>query len=102
MSENKLQQTFEKLVIQNSDENFVIYFDRIVSSKGKCFNHLGQALKMDEKNRYFINKKMLYATRVLAEAFKIQDYEKLDTQKYVVSFKNGDKLEVNNLIVLSK
>ena len=102
MSENKLQQTFEKLQRQNSDEDFVIYFDKILSSKGKCFNSLGQNLKLDEKNRYFINKKMEYATRALVVAFKIKDYEKLDTQNFVVSFKSGNEIDVNNLIVLSK
>ena len=61
MSENKLQQTFEKLQRQNSDEDFVIYFDKILSSKGKCFNSLGQNLKLDEKNRYNESDKSSFA-----------------------------------------
>ena len=38
---------------------------------------------------------MEYATRALVVAFKIKDYEKLDTQNFVVSFKSGNEIDVN-------
>lgn len=75
-----------------------------ISNKGNAVNINQKKLTLDSKGRYFINKKHMYASRLMATAFKIQNYEKLNDQRWVVSFKdnNNQNLILENLIIKSK
>lgn len=88
------------------NEVWVEYFDRYISSEGRAKNTGGNDLTIDKtKGRIYINGRAEYMSRVMTRAFKIQNYELIeDDQKYVVSFKDGDKMnfKLDNLIVLSK
>jgi hypothetical protein len=93
----------------NENEVWVQYLDRYMSSQGRIKNTSGNDLAIDTtKGRAFIGGRAEYVSRAMARAFKIENYEKLDEddekQTYVVSFKDGDKLNfrLDNLIVLSK
>jgi len=62
-----------------------------ISDKGKCINAHGKLLTSDEKGRYFTNGKLQYASILMANAFKIENYDKLEGSKcsYIVrSLKN--------------
>lgn len=62
-----------------------------ISDKGKCINAHGKLLTPDEKGRYFTNGKLQYASILMANAFKIENYNKLEGSKcsYIVrSLKN--------------
>lgn len=76
-----------------------------ISSFGRAKNINGKFLTLcPEKFRYSINGKHEYATRLIAMAFKIEGYDKLDNQSYCVSHiddnRNNNKLE--NLKIISK
>jgi hypothetical protein len=77
-----------------------------VSSFGNAKNPKGQFLTLcPEKFRYRINKKHQYASRLVADAFKIQNYEKLkEGQIYVVTHldKNPANNRVENLKIIDK
>lgn len=77
-----------------------------VSDYGECRNILRKPLELEkDKKRYYVGKKHQYITRLMAIAFKIQDYEKLDdADLYCVSHidKNNNNNHLDNLHVLSK
>lgn len=76
-----------------------------VSSFGRAKNPDGKLLTLcPTKLRYHMNGKAQYASRIIATAFKIEGYEQLDTQSYVVSFKDGDKKNIRpeNLEIIPK
>lgn len=76
-----------------------------VSSFGRAKNPDGKLLTLcPTKFRYHMNGKAQYASRLIASAFKIEGYELLDTQSYVVSFKDGNKknLNIENLKIIHK
>jgi hypothetical protein len=76
-----------------------------ISSLGRAVNNLGVPLTLcKHKFRYRVNGKQQYASRLVAEAFKIPGYENLDDNKYVVSHKDKDPSNntVDNVIIISK
>lgn len=73
------------------NERWVPIVGGFISDKGKCINAHGKLLTPDEKGRYFTNGKLQYASILMANAFKIENYNKLEGSKcsYIVrSLKN--------------
>lgn len=105
--ENRRQKIeFEKLPEQK-EENGIIWkrYETIwISEEGKAFNIYGKEMTLDDKNRYYIDGKHYYASRILAFAFKLKDNELLNSQKYIVSFIDGNNnnLNIKNLKIISK
>ena len=65
----------------------------------KEFLNTSNILTLDSKQRYFINGSNKYATRLLAKAFKIEYYEKLN-KGWVVSIKDKNKpICLQNIVV---
>jgi hypothetical protein len=76
-----------------------------ISNFGNAKNSLGKKATLClTKFRYFINGKNQYASRLVAEAFQIENYEKLDDKNYVVSHIDKDPLnnKLENLIIVTK
>jgi len=76
-----------------------------ISSFGIAKNLKGKLLTIcPTKYRYRINGKHQYVSRLMAKAFKIEGYEKLKSQKYVVSFNddNNTNFNLKNLYVNEK
>ena len=77
-----------------------------ISSWGNAKNNNGMILKLcPTKFRYFIGGKNQYASRLVATAFQLENYEKLEEgQTYVVSHIDGDPTNnrVENLVVHAK
>lgn len=76
-----------------------------ISSLGRAINSLGKELTLcTQKFRYRINGKHQYVSRLVAEAFQINNYEKLSDPKYVVSHidKNPANNSINNLEIIGK
>lgn len=76
-----------------------------ISSLGRAKNLRGDMLTLcPMKSRYRINKKHQYASRLVAEAFKIPDYDKLETQSYIVTHLDKNKFNnrVENLKIIHK
>jgi len=68
-----------------------------ISSKGRAKNNNDKLLTLCKyKNRYFINGKNEYATRLVAVAFKIEGYEKILDKKQNVKVYHIDKNKNNN------
>lgn len=76
-----------------------------VSNLGNAKNALGKILTLcNTKFRYRINGKNQYASRLIAEAFQIENYEKLNDTKYVVSHidNNPSNNQIDNLKIVTK
>ncbi len=76
-----------------------------VSSFGRAKNVVGKLCTLCPlKNRYHVNKRHEYAGRLVAMGFKISDWEKLNTQEYIVTHIDGDEKNnhVDNLRILAK
>jgi hypothetical protein len=76
-----------------------------VSSLGRARNVGGRMCTLcPDKFRYFLNGRHEYASRLVARAFKISDFELLDSQDYVVLHIDGDlsNNSVSNLVVVQK
>lgn len=76
-----------------------------ISNLGNCKNIFNKKLTLcPTKYRYSIGGKHYYASRLVAIAFQIPNYEKLDTQLFGVHHIDGNNTNncVNNLIVRSK
>jgi HNH endonuclease len=68
-----------------------------VSSLGNAKNVNGKILKLcQEKYRYYIGGKNQYISRLIAEAFKIPGFEKLDEKTHVV--RHIDGIQSNNIL----
>ena len=74
----------------NSDEKWIALEGGFISNLGNAINFSGKELTLDEKGRYYINGKLQYVTILMAKAFKIPGYDKLDGQKcnYIVRNKS--------------
>ncbi len=76
-----------------------------ISNIGNAKNTLKKDLTLcKEKFRYNIGGKAQYATRLLAEAFEIENYEKLNDSKYIVMLKDRNPLNISleNLKITTK
>ena len=76
-----------------------------ISDKGNCKNALNKNLTLcPDKYRYHIDGKNQYASRLVSEAFKIENYDKLDDSNYVVTHIDNIPLNnsVNNLKIITK
>jgi len=76
-----------------------------ISNFGNAKNSLGKkATLCPTKFRYCINGKNQYASRLVAEAFQIENYEKLVDPNYVVSHidKVSSNNKIDNLIIVTK
>jgi hypothetical protein len=76
-----------------------------ISSLGNALNVKGDKLTLCPiKFRYYIGGKQQYASRLVAEAFKIKDYEKLTNNVYAVAHLDGNSSnnKVDNLKVMLK
>ena len=76
-----------------------------ISSFGNAKNSLDKLLTLcPTKFRYHINGDHQYASRLVAIAFQIENYEKLDNTNYVVSHidKNPSNNNINNLKIVTK
>ncbi len=65
----------------NSDEKWAAIEGGFVSNLGNAINFEGKELTLDERGRYYLNGKLQYATILMAKAFNIPGYDKLDGQK---------------------
>jgi hypothetical protein len=63
-----------------------------ISDKGKCINSHGKLLTPDERGRYFTNGKLQYASILMANAFNLENKDKLEGSKshYVVRSLTND------------
>lgn len=76
-----------------------------ISNFGNCKSFLGKFLTLcPTKFRFHVNGKHQYASRLVAEAFQIENHEKLNDPIYIVSHKDGDSSNnhINNLFVTTK
>ena len=76
-----------------------------VSSFGRAKSMLGNLLTLDvERSSYFINKRHISATKLVAQAFKIENYDKLESREYITTHLDGDKSNnrVDNLKVIHR
>ena len=95
----------EENITVDGEEIWKTVFGGWVSSFGNAKNSLGKILTLcPTKFRYRINGKHQYASRIIAEAFQIENYEKLIDPKYVVSHIDNDSSNnnINNLIIITK
>ena len=76
------------------NENWASIVGGFISDKGKCINSHGKLMTPDEKGRYFTNGKLQYASILMAKAFKIENYEKLEGSKssYIVRSLNNENI----------
>lgn len=76
-----------------------------ISSFGNAKNSLGKILTLcPTKFRYHINGDHQYASRLVANAFQIENYEKLNDPNYVVSHidENSSNNNIHNLKIVTK
>lgn len=103
----------KELTIKNNDD--IIIGDEIfkpiiggyISNFGNAMNNNKKKLKMCSiKNRYHINGKNQYVAVLMATAFKIKGYEKLNgnNSSYVASYKDGNKnnIKLDNIHIIQK
>ena len=77
----------------------------LISNFGNAKNALGKVLTLcPSKFRYHIDGKNQYASRLVADAFIIENYEKLTDPIYVVSHidNNSSNNKIDNLIIVTK
>lgn len=74
------------LIDENPKEQWVPIVGGFISNLGRGANYFGKLLIPDERSRYHISGKLQYASIIMAQAFKIKDYEKLNgmNSDYVV------------------
>jgi hypothetical protein len=65
-----------------------------VSDKGRACNAFGKLLTIEERGRYYLNGKLQYITILMANAFKIYNYELLEGResKYIVRNKSPSSM----------
>jgi hypothetical protein len=82
-------------------EKWVPTVGGMVSNKSRACNNRGKLLQLDEKYRWHLAGKLQYASIILANAFQIKNYERLQDSHYVVRFhdKNSSNLYLDNLYI---
>ena len=82
----------------NKEEKWIPIKGGFISSLGRGCNVFGKILTPDEDFCYYFAGKSQYASIILANAFKIDGYEKLDGPKsqYIVRIKDRTKLPTLN------
>jgi len=85
------------------EENWKPVVGGFVSSKARAINVFGKLLTLDEKGRWHLAGKLQYAAIHIANAFKIEGYEKLNGSKcnFVVRYKdkNRNNFHLSNLYI---
>lgn len=95
----------ENIIDEETGEEWRPILGGWISNFGNCKNALGKVLSLcHTKYRYNIGGEQIYASRLVAITFKIDNYDKLDTQSYGVSHIDGNPLNnrVDNLIIRDK
>lgn len=95
----------EEYIIEETGEIWKPIIGGWISSFGNAKNVLDKTLTLcPKKFRYYINKHHQYASRLVAEAFQIENYEKLVDSNYVVSHidENPSNNNINNLKIVTK
>ena len=89
---------------EDEDEKWEAVKGGFISSKGRGINVFGKLLEMDERGRYYFAGKLQYITIIMAIAFKIKDYEKLDGAKcsYIVNNSGSNPPLLENLKVFKR
>jgi hypothetical protein len=104
----KIYEKPDEILIQSSIESWKPVNGGFVSNLGNAKSSLGKILTLcPTKFRYHIGGKHQYASRLIAEAFQIENYEKLNDTNYVVmhmdekqSNNNLDNLKIVNKSVI--
>lgn len=76
-----------------------------ISNFGRAKNSLGQDMKLCPiKYRYYIGGKQQYASRLVSMAFQLPNFEKIQSQSYIVHHIDGNPANnrVDNLIIKDK
>ena len=76
-----------------------------ISNLGNCKNVFGRDMTLcPEKFRYTIGNNRNFANRLVAEAFQIENYEKMNDEKYIVMHIDGDESnnKLENLKITTK
>jgi hypothetical protein len=76
------------------NEKWVPIIGGFISDKGKCINSHGKLLTPDERGRYFTNGKLQYASILMANAFKLENVDKLEgrNSSYIVRTLTNESL----------
>jgi len=101
----KLQQKPDSEIIDDSGEIWKPTEGGWISNLGNAKNIHGKILTLcPTKFRFRINKKHQYASRLIAVAFKINNYEKINDNSYVVTHidNNSSNNNVNNLKIITR
>jgi len=87
----------------NSEEKWIAVEGGFVSNLGNAINFSGKELTLDEKGRYYLNGKLQYISILMAKAFKISNYDKLEGQvsNYIVRNKSTSLKPTLNDICIS-
>jgi len=77
-----------------------------ISKKGRAANVFGKILSLEERGRYKINGKLQYSSILMAKAFKIENYDKLNgiDSDYVVKNLNKEikQITLNDIKVVNR
>jgi len=103
----KLKEKPEKEFVSDDGQIWKPVVGGYISNLGNAKSSLGKDLIMtienDKRCRYTFAGKPQYVSRLLAEAFQLENYEKLKTDKYIVEHIDGNKLNhsLENLYITS-
>lgn len=102
----KTLNAISRLIDENPTEQWVPIIGGFISSLGRGANYFGKLLTPDERGRYYFSGKLQYASIIMAEAFKIKDYEKLngmDSQYLVRNLNKEDQVpKLKDITVITR